>query len=150
MSKVGFALLVAVFFVLEAKLSVLGIRPNLTVLLVYYVGLRHGPVKGLLFGVLIGILADSISGNILGPNMLGKGMVGYLSSFMTGGLFNWTPLFGVIGVMVLTLGDGILAFSSLAAFSHMPTTLSNAAVILSVQAAINAVAGLYIRPRDEL
>jgi rod shape-determining protein MreD len=149
MSKVGFTVLAALLFVLEAKLSVLGIRPNLTVLLVYFVGLRHGPTRGLLFGALVGVIADSISGNILGPNMLGKGTVGFLSSLMTRGPFNWTPLFGLIGVIVLTLGDGIMAFSSMAVFSHMPTTLSNAAFIISGQAALNAVAGLYIRPEDE-
>jgi rod shape-determining protein MreD len=149
MSKVGFAVLAALLFVLEAKLSVMGLRPNLTVLLVYFVGLRYGPTRGTLFGALMGVIADSLSGNILGPNMLGKGTVGFFSSFMARGPFNWTPLFGLIGVIVLTLGDGIVAFSSLAVFSHMPTTLSNAAFTISGQAALNAVAGLYIRPADE-
>lgn len=144
-----FALLTVLCLALDAKLTVLGINPAFTVLLVYYVGLRNGPVKGMLFGILLGTIADSLSGNIMGPNLLGKGTVGFMSSFVTGGFFHWTPFFGLISVLVLTVCDGVVSFTSMALFDQSPTTLSNAAFIILGQALLNSIAGLFLRPRHE-
>lgn len=149
MNKAAFVLLITLCFVLETQLSVLGIRPNLTVLPVYYVGLRHGAVRGLLFGALMGIVADSIGGGLLGPNMLSKGTVGFLASFMRGGLFTWTPLLGLLAVAALTLVDGALAFASVAVFAQVPVTLPQAALVASGQAGANAIAGAFIKPVEE-
>lgn len=145
----GFILLIILCFVIEAKVRLLGIGPAPTVLLVYYVGLRKGPVKGLLFGALLGMAADSFSGNILGPNLLSKGAVGFLSAFMTGGLFRWTPFLGLLGVSALTVVDGALSFTALALFAGTPTTISYAAAVMLGQAALNAVAGAFLRPAHE-
>jgi rod shape-determining protein MreD len=150
MRRAFFVLLVVLCFVLESRVSLAGVSPALTLLPVYYVGLKQGSTRGLLFGALIGAIGDSLSGNILGPNMLGKGTAGFLASFMRGGLFRWTPLLGVIGVAVLTVFDGVVAFGATAAFAGTPAPLSDAAFRVLGQAAINAVAGIYIRPEDEI
>jgi|Deesub1362A_J573_1020465.scaffolds.fasta_scaffold00268_6 rod shape-determining protein MreD len=149
MKKFIFILLVILAFVLETRLSVLGIRPNLTVLLVYYIGLRYGSTNGIVFGSVLGMIADSLSGNILGPNMLSKGTVGLLSSSITSGFFRWTPVFGLIGVFVLTVIDGVLAFTSTAIFAQAPISFGNAILITLGQAVLNSVAGPFLKPQHE-
>lgn len=135
---------------LEAKVEVFGIRPNLTAVLAYYFGLRNGAVKGILYGSLIGIAVDSLSGGMLGPNLLGKGAVGFFSSYIAEGFFfKWTPVLGVLGISALTVLDGIAAFALTALFVSAPTSLWNAALIMLGQAALNAMAGPFIKPDED-
>lgn len=140
--------LLAAAFVLEAQIRVFGISPNLTVLFAYAIGLRQGAKRGLLSGAGLGVLSDSITGNILGPDLLGKSTAGYLSSFLKRGLFTWTPLLGFFGVFFLTTCDGIISYTSTAIFSRPPTALSGAAVIIFWQAAFNSIFGLFIKPDE--
>ena len=134
----------------ESKVRVLGmIKLDLTMIFVYYIGLRYGPARGLMFGASLGIVADGLAGGILGPNLLGKATAGYLSSFLKGGMFMWTPLLGFFALMVLTILDGAVSFFSLNIFAQPPTEMSNAMVIMIWQGAINSVAGLFIKPGHE-
>jgi rod shape-determining protein MreD len=149
LEKPFFAFLTVLCFVLETKLEALGIRPNLTVLPVYYVGLRHGPGKGVLFGAFIGIIADSLSGGILGPNLLSKGAAALLASTITGSYLNWTPVLGAIGLFVITWADGIISLAALSVFAETPAIISVAAMAMLGQATVNCVAGVFIRPKHE-
>jgi rod shape-determining protein MreD len=149
LEKPVFVALTALCFVLESRLELFGISPALTVLPVYYVGLRYGPLKGCLAGALIGAIADSLAGHLLGPEMLAMGTVGILASVLTGGFLRWTPLLGVIGLFVITWAGGVISYASLSAFAEAPTSLSNAATALLVQGTINAVAGVFIRSADD-
>jgi rod shape-determining protein MreD len=142
----AFAVLITLCFILESRAEIFGIRPNLTVLIAYYVGLRHGPGKGMAFGAALGIIADSLSGGMLGPNLLGKGTAGYLASFLTGRLFTWTPFLGFLAVAVLTSADGLVSFLSTSVFAYQPT---GALSIVLLQAAVNSLGGLFLRPRRE-
>lgn len=134
-------------FVLEVKVSVLSIAPNLTVLLAYYAGMKYGETKGMIAGLVIGGLEDSLSSAIIGPNMLGKGLVGFFASFfLSGGVLVWTPLFGIFGVALLTLVDNAVVFFSLTVFDKMPSNPSTALLISVMQSILNAAAGMFIRP----
>jgi cell shape-determining protein MreD len=149
MKKFIFILLMILAFVLEAKIPVLGVRLNLTVIFVYYIGLKHGPSRGLLFGAFVGAMEDSIATGILGPCMLGKATVGFLSSFITGGLFIWTPLLGLVWLVALTMLDGMISFASLAIFSHQPMPFSKALLTVFLQGIINGPFGLIFKPKHD-
>jgi rod shape-determining protein MreD len=137
-------------FVLEAKVSILSIAPNLTVLLAYYAGMMYGETKGMTVGLIIGGLEDSLSSSIIGPNMLGKGLTGFFSaSLLSGGVFVWTPLFGILGVALLTLIDNSVVFFSLSIFDRFPTSPASALLTTTMQAILNAGAGIVIRPPHE-
>jgi len=134
-------------FILQTKISILSVAPNLTVLLAYYSGMMLGETKGMIAGLVIGGLEDSLSSSIIGPNMLGKGLVGYLSSFfLSGGVFVWTPLLGILGVALLTMIDNIAVFFSLSIFDAVPTNPSTLLLISTMQSILNAAAGMFIRP----
>jgi rod shape-determining protein MreD len=135
-------------FLLQSSISVLEIFPNLTLLVVYYIGMRHGSTKGILTGVIIGAVEDSLSSAILGPNMLAKGMVGLFSaSFISGSMLIWTPILGVIAAALLTFTDNAVAFLSVSLFYNLPTNPSSALFIAIMQSIMNAPAGIFIRPK---
>ncbi|MFH1025304.1 MAG: rod shape-determining protein MreD, partial [Nitrospirota bacterium] len=75
---------VMLFFtlILQGSISIFDITPNFTAVLACYAGIKGREVKGMVFGSFIGIVEDSISGAFLGPNLLSKGLIGYLSSLM--------------------------------------------------------------------
>jgi len=141
-------LCVMLAFLLQTKVSVLGISPDLTAAVAYYFGITGGSTKGVLFGSLIGAIEDSMGGSILGPNLLGKGLVGFFSSFMSGSLFRWTPLLGIVSLAILTLMDGCIILLSRAIFDAMPTSLSGGILALLVQGLFNGIIGIFIRPRN--
>jgi rod shape-determining protein MreD len=149
MRKSLFIVLVVLAFLVESRVTVYGARLNITVLFAYYVGLRHGALRGTAFGAVLGLLADSIAGNILGPNMLAMGTVGYLAPFFTRGVFTWTPFLGFLAVLVLTVIGGIISFASMTVFAHQPAVFPVAFSAMLIQGIVNSLAGPFLRPGDE-
>ncbi|MDI6744860.1 MAG: rod shape-determining protein MreD [Thermodesulfovibrionales bacterium] len=144
-------LLLSIFsaFLLESRISISGSRPDLAAAIVYCFGLKNGETKGMLFGSFVGLIGDSLSGGILGPNILGKGIVGFLSASMSGSFFRWTPVLGVIGISLLTAVNGIIVFFSKTLFEGMPTSIPNAISIILTAALINSLFGIFMRPQNE-
>lgn len=143
-----YILLIAAF-VAEARISILGAGLNLTVLFVYWTGLRYGPTRGTLAGALVGAIADSVAGGMLGPMMLSKATAGFLASFFRGGLFMWSPVLGVIAVFLLTGLDGFVSFALNAIYQQPAGAFGEAARQIFLQSALNIWAGLLLRPEDE-
>jgi rod shape-determining protein MreD len=150
MRYVYWSLTLFLALIIQSRLSLLGVSPNLTVLLAYFAGIRYGKTKGLFIGALIGAIEDSVSSSLLGPHMLSKGIVGYAASFMiSGGFFRWTPVLGMILLSVLTLTDNAIGFISRTLFDKMPDALSTMFFISIMQSLLNAPAGIFLRPSDE-
>lgn len=149
MKKIILLLIIFLAFLFESRISIFGAQPDLAAAIAYYFGLKNGETKGMLFGSFIGLIGDSLSGGILGPNILGKGMVGFLSAFMSGSFFRWTPVLGVIGIFLLTALNGIIVFLSKTIFEHMPTSIPSAISIIFTAAIINSLFGIFMRPQNE-
>ncbi|MBU4321534.1 MAG: rod shape-determining protein MreD [Nitrospinae bacterium] len=149
MRKIILLLIIFSAFLLESRISIFGAQPDLAAAIAYYFGLKNGETKGMLFGSFVGLIGDSLSGGILGPNILGKGMVGFLSAFMSGSFFRWTPVLGVIGISLLTALNGIIVFLSKTIFEHMPTSIPSAISIIFTAAIINSLFGIFMRPQNE-
>ena len=131
----------------QGRLSVLGVIPNLTVLPAFYAGIRYGEYRGLIAGLVIGALEDSLSHSIIGPNMLAKGMVGFIAAFFdSGGIFRWTQLLGVISVFALTLLDSTIVVLSRLFIDRLPGGLSGIIFLALMQSLLNAPAGVFMRP----
>lgn len=138
------------FFVLmlQGSISFHQITPNLTVLLACYAGVKGREIKGMLYGTLIGIVEDSLSGAFLGPHMLSKSLVGYLSSLLYSRFFVWTPYLGVLSIALLTLIDGSLVFLLRGVFDKTPAGFGAAGIIIAVQSLINAPMGFFLKQKD--
>ncbi len=145
-----FFLAIAVFLALflQGRISVLGISPDLTVLLIFFAGMRYGETRGLLLGVLTGAIEDSLCGVFIGPHMLSKGIIGFSSAFfVSGGFFRWTPVLGAVAVVLLTVSDNFVVLVTRAIFDKMPATLPQAIFVTFMQALLNAPAGIFLGPK---
>lgn len=148
MKYLAWAIAVFLALFLQGRLSFFGVKPDLTALLAYYAGIRYGEGRGLLAGGLIGAVEDSVSSVMIGPNLLAKGMIGFLASFfISGGIFRWTPLLGVIAVFMLTFVDNSVVFLLRSIFEGMPAMPTTALYIAAMQSLLSAPAGIFIRPR---
>ena len=136
-------------FIIQSSVSLFDVAPNLTVVLASYAGIRKKEVKGMFFAALIGMVEDSLSGAFLGPHLLSKGLIGYLSSFIYGKFFIWTPMLGIIAISVLTLIDGFVVFVLRSIFDKMPVSLGAAAFIIIIQLLFNAPLGILLRPKQQ-
>jgi rod shape-determining protein MreD len=136
-------------FVLQGSISFFDISPNLTVILACYAGIKKREVNGMLIGSVIGIIEDSLSGAFLGPHLLSKGLIGYLSSLTYSRFFIWTPLLGIITVSVLTFIDGLIIFASRSIFDRMPAGFLVALFMIVIQSLLNAPFGFILRPKTE-
>jgi rod shape-determining protein MreD len=134
--------------IIQGSISLFDITPNLTAVLACYAGVRGKEIKGMFLGALIGIVEDSISGAFLGPNLLSKGLIGYLSSFVYSRFFVWTPLLGMISISVLTFIDGFIIFASRSLFDKMPVGIGTAVFIIAMQSIANAPLGMLLRPKN--
>ena len=149
MKYLWLALIIFLAFLLQGSISILAVSPNLTALVVYFIGIRHGRTQGLLLGGIIGALEDSLSSGMIGPNMLAKGLVGFLSaSFISGSFLIWTPLSGTISAALLTFADNAVVFLSLTLFDKIPANPSTALFTATMQSLISAPAGIFMRPKN--
>lgn len=141
---------IAVFFslFLQSRLSFLGVKPDLTVLLAYFAGIRYGERRGLLIGALVGAVEDSVTSAIIGPNLLAKGMIGFFaSSFVSGGIFRWTPVLGAIAIGLFTFIDNSVVFLLRSIFQGMPAMPTTAFYVAAMQSLLSTPVGIFIRPR---
>ena len=140
----------AVFFfalIMQGSLSLFDIMPNFTVILAFYAGIKYGDIRGLAIGAVMGIIEDSLSGAFIGPNLLSKGLVGYLSSFLYHRFFMWNPLLGTISIAFFTFADSLMVFFLRSIFDRMPVSAGAALLIIVVQSLLNAPFGLFLKPR---
>lgn len=149
MTYLLWAVILLFAFILQGSISLFDITPNLTVVMACYAGIRKREIKGMLIGAVIGIIEDSLSGTLLGPHFLSKGLIGYLSSLTYSRFFIWTPLLGVITMTFLTFIDSFLIFASRSLFDKMPVSFGVALLVIFIQSLLNAPWGLILRPNTD-
>jgi rod shape-determining protein MreD len=136
-------------FGIQGSISLFDITPNFTVILACYAGIREGEGKGLFFGSLIGIVEDSLSGAFLGPNLLSKGIVGYLAALLYSKFFVWNPVLGMLTVSLLTMADSFIVYTTRSIFGTMPSGIGAAAFIIAMQSLFNAPLGIFLKKKSE-
>ena len=93
-----------------------GARPDIVMVLVCIFTLKHGQVKGIALGAIAGLLIDTANGFILGPNILSKAMVAFLTGTIKDNLFQWNAFINAMVVIFLSVVDIFLVFMSLEIF----------------------------------
>jgi len=131
---------------LEGRLRLWGLGPSLLVIFPYTIGLRQGPMRGIAAGAGFGFLRDALGGGLIGPGIVSLSLVGYLVSYLRGGLFFWTPLLGFLGLGVLTAVDGLTSYACYSAFGQPHMDLSDAAWLVFWQAVMNSALGFFLKP----
>jgi len=160
--RLGLAALLALVLQLTLvdHLSIFGVRPDITVLIVVLLGLRRGPSAGTLIGFFLGLFQDLLAPSTLGMNMLAKSVLGYLSgrlgqNLALSGLAFYAPLFAVavlvhdlLYLMVYTKLD---PYRILRIFlvESLPTALFTAIVGVFLLAVSMVLGGGVFAPRRE-
>ncbi|MGD0886413.1 MAG: rod shape-determining protein MreD [Thermodesulfovibrionales bacterium] len=148
MRNICIVLGIVLSLILQTKVSIFGIAPEPMVIAAYYVGINATARKGMLVGSLMGVIEDSAVGGMIGPNLLGKGLVGFFSSSLFGGVFRWTPLLGMLVVFSLTIMDGFIVFLSQTFYETPPAPWSKVILTIIIQGLVNAAIGGFIKPKN--
>ena len=102
------------------RLSILGIKPDLLLILIIFLGLHKGPLSGAGYGFLAGVLLDIFSPAPLGTNTLSKTVLGFLAGAVAPLLYFKAPF---IQGLLLFLGmflEGMILFILLSSFHLAP------------------------------
>jgi rod shape-determining protein MreD len=92
------------------SLNIKGIKPDLLLIICYGIGLYKGEVKGLILGGFIGLLTDASTSHLLGPNLLSKATVGFLSGLLRKRVFMVTVGVNLLFILSLSMLDGWLNY----------------------------------------
>lgn len=149
-------------FLLQTQFSFFRSPLTFTVVLAYYFALKSLPrqshwggyfgsgaeIKSAAFGAFIGLLEDILSGSIVGPNFFSKGLIGFISVVaFTEVVFKWTPLLGIITIVLFTALDGIVVTGMRFLFASIHINVVAAAQIIFIQALVNIPAGIILKPK---
>ena len=160
MNVLKWILLAGLVFLLQTQCPFIREFSNLTVILVYYFGLKShqrnsgrdysgskAEFESVVFGVIIGGMEDVISGSIIGPGILSKGLLGLMTPVVfTDIIFKWTPLWGAIIIVIFTLFDGIVVVCTRVMFTGIHVTGAILFQTMCVQSITNMPFGILLRP----
>ena len=104
---------------LVSVLAVNGVAPDVPLVITILVALRQGPEAGCVAGFLTGLFQDVTVGGLVGVQALSKALVGFGLGLVAGRLWVSNPLVQVLGLVVLTVAEGLLRFGVLQLF-HFP------------------------------
>ena len=62
--------------------TIAGVKPNLFVILVLFIGLYAGKRMGTAFGIGIGLIIDSVGSSVIGGSAVALGLVGFLGGYL--------------------------------------------------------------------
>lgn len=92
-------------------------KPDFVLVLVCFYSLKYGQARGATYGALTGLLIDSASGFILGPNILSKFLTGFMIISIRQKLFQWNIIISTLLIAIFSLADIFLVYICLKTFA---------------------------------
>lgn len=133
--------------VLQGFLSLWSIRLNLTILPVYFISLKKGTTQGTATALVAGLLEDLLSGGLVGPSLLSKGLSGIIVANIPAVFYYWRPLIGLASMFLITIFDDIVVYICLGIYSGQPVPFGDFVPLALGRALFNAPFGLVFRYR---
>lgn len=132
--------------------SVLGVRPDLSLVATVLVGLTLGRFEGLVIGLALGLVQDLFTAGVLGLNLVTKGLSGLLAGVAGRYVASTSATTALIVMFSLSSISGLVFLLSGRGGEHAMETLYAAWAVLLPQAVYDAgVAGvLYVLLGDRL
>ncbi len=121
------------------------VKPDIVIILVCFYTLRYGQSRGIAYGAAAGLILDSASGFIIGPNILSKLSVAFLVGIIRPKVFFWSPGFNILVVAAVSLLDILLVRICLETFSVVSYS-NRLPVVTIMQIIITAVFSLIMYP----
>lgn len=129
------------------------VKPDIIIILVCFYTLRYGQLRGIAYGALTGLILDSASGFIIGPNILSKISAVFFLDFIRRRVFFWGPVHNILMILAVSLLDILLVRTCLETFTAI--SYSNRLPIITVmQIVLTSVFSIIMYPffnteRDE-
>ncbi len=105
-----------------SSLAVVGVTPDLPLILTALLALRRGPEAACLVGFALGLLQDAAGGGLIGVQAATLALTGFAMGLLPGRIWVDHPLVQVPGLVLLTVAEGLLRFGLLQLF-HFPAPL---------------------------
>ncbi len=96
-----------------------GIKPDLVLILVCAYALKYGHARGTVYGILSGLLIDTMSGFVLGPQMISKSLTGFLIGSLKDHLFQWNLFVNTLAVAVFAVINLLCVYAIYETFSSV-------------------------------
>ena len=96
-----------------------GIKPDFVLVLVCFYSLKYGQARGITYGALAGLLMDTASGFIIGPNIISKSLSCFLISTLRENIFQWNITVNTIVITILSVMDIFVVYICFETFSKM-------------------------------
>ncbi len=96
-----------------------GMKPDLALVLVYFYAVKYGQTKGVIYGALTGLLIDTASGFIIGPNIISKSLAAFFANAIKENLFQWNIIISTLLMAIISLFDILLVYICLETFSKV-------------------------------
>ena len=118
-----------------------GAKPDFILVLTCLYALKYGKTGGLAFGALSGLLIDTTSGFVLGPNIISKALAAFVVGSVREQFFQWnnfinTVVVGFCSIMNILLIYVILETFSTVSFANRSLELSVKEVVYTIIAAL--------------
>jgi rod shape-determining protein MreD len=141
---VGLLLSVVGQAILLEPVSVGGIRPDLYLLLVFFLSQRLTPEAATLQGFLIGLTQDALSGGPLGLRAFTDSLLAFLAARLSRDLYTETPLaqFGLL--FAGSVGAGMLGLALFLFFFGAVSPVPAVLRVIIPEAAYTAAAGVVL------
>ncbi len=130
--------------VLLPSLSVWGVRPDLFLLLVFFLSLQSSPEGATAAGCFIGLCEDALSGGPLGLRGFSFALVGFLCARLGQGMYTDNPLAQFWLLLASSVGTGLLTLILLSFFLEPPPLLRTLLWVVTPEALYTAAAGLLL------
>ncbi|GER93406.1 hypothetical protein A45J_1146 [hot springs metagenome] len=131
-------------------------------MMVYFFGLRslsrhfrtdiyfgnRAEIKSMIFGALVGLVEDMLTGSIIGPNFFSKGLIGFLTVVIfTEVVFKWTLFLGVIILAFFTMLDEIIVAGFRVIFTGMNIDIIDVLKTTVMQIVVSIPFGIILKPK---
>lgn len=109
-----FAYLLILLFIIPVQAALLnplslgGIKPDLSLVLIYSIGLLTGPIEASLAGIAIGLLQDIGAASLIGMHGFTRGLIGLGAGFVGRGVLNVASGSNFFFLAGFTLIEGIV------------------------------------------
>jgi len=144
----GFLLLGIVFLSLQTTIlnfsPYIPVKPDLIIIMVAYLGIFQGPVRGIFLAAILGYLTDTLSGGITGLFTFLRILTFFLTKLASENLYLKSALSQTILIIMLSIIDGILLLLTLYVFSSVENLWIFVARFLPIQAILTGIFGPLI------
>ncbi len=108
----GIAALMASQTTLLEEISIGGIKPDLALIVVCFIGFFRGEAHGAVLGMLLGYLMDLLSGGTWAIHLGYKTLVGFGAGLLGKAMVNATPLFIAGMIALCSMVQGLVFFAA--------------------------------------